>query len=693
MNSRKMIDFQTIFEHIREILPTMNFQRHGAQWRSPKNADGSTPKHARNDKTVIKQIGGIIVVAENGGWGCHRLPEFLKLHFSETELREIYATYSDKDKQNPPRQDIDYDAHANAAEFLANCHKHLGEDDIFCNYLEFRGLSVEKIYEKTNIGGYSGSDERLRGILGKMHVPQKEFARLNSCKSIVLPLFSRGILTGLAFRYVTEKQTPKCEKIRLSERYGGLCYQHGTPQPNIQSVCIVEGEFDAISANLIGSPNIHFVATCGHAHAESALKELRLIYPNADIFAAFDNDETGTRYVTEFQQIDETIADIRNAFAPSKDINEFLANGGDFQRVIEEIDARTTTPFAPITLSEIWNTAKTNDYATDFPIIENGEITNLILPTGVTIVAAPTGHGKSTILQNMALREAFSGSRIIYITVEESKENVLFYLFSAFCASRGVRIPTTKIRRREIDIFKECRELADEFDKLMKEHMIVSGYEDSVEKLISDIAKHAKRAHIDAIYVDYVQLLFSEAQNTRNELQIKATMKVLRTISDALHIRVIAAAQYNRSGAKFGEQSLTNLGEGGDIERAASMVISIFQISQIDEKDLESESFVKLIKNHTDVVYSQNGADACGVSLLAAKPEDFQGCVFVKVLKNRIGNIGASAVWNVDYSTRHVLARIKPKQTEITPMLNDNTCADEFAKIAANLSHFEADIY
>lgn len=679
-------NFQEIFENLPIILPSMDFQRHGAQWWSPRNADGSFPAHARKDKTVLKSIGGVIVAAENGGWGCHRLTAFLKLHFSEQQLREVFAKFSDK-KSTPIH--VFSEIQILAVEFLQAAKRQLTTDGEVAQYIGSRGFSVDEVFKKTNIGGYVGANEKLRTLLEKMHISPKEFERLNSCKSVVLPLFSRGVLTGVAFRYLIENRTPKCEKIRLSERYGGLCFQHASPQPDVTAVCVVEGEFDAISANLIRSPNPHFVATCGHANAENAVKEIRRIYPNADIFAAFDNDETGTSYVTEFQQVDNTIADIRAAFAPSKDINEFIAKGGDFQRILDEISVKTKTPFTPVTLSEIWNTARTDDFTTDFPIFENGVLANLILPMGVTIIAAPTGHGKSTILQNMALREASCGNHVLYLTIEESRENVLFYLFSAFCASRGVEIAALKIRRREVDIMAEYSELVREFDRILKSNLIIDNFENSAETLVTEIAKHTKHTHIDAVFIDYVQLLFSETPNTRNELQIKAIMKALRTISDTLHVRVVVAAQFNRSASQdFEKMTLYNIGEGGDIERAASLVISIFQLSQIEGREIESDTLSKLMKEHTERRYDAI-AYGCGMPIFVTEPKNLKGCVFVKILKNRIGIIGASAVWKIDFSTRYVLAKIRPKQTEIAPTPNADIPTNDFAKIAANFSHFD----
>ena len=644
-----MIDFQTIFEHVNEILPSMNFQRHGAQWWSPRNADGSVPRHSRNDKTIVKTIGGIVVAAENGGWGCHRLTEFLKLHLDETQLREIFAKFSSPQPQEISRQNIDYDAHATAAEFLTNCHKHLGEDDGFCNYLNFRGLPIEKIYEKTNIGGYSAKNSTAREQLQKLCQTPNELNRLNSCKSIVLPLFSRGILTGLAFRYIVENRTPKCEKIRLSERYGGLCFQHATPRPDITAVCLVEGEFDAISANLIGLNSIHFVATCGHANAENAIKELRLIYPDADIFAAFDNDETGTRYVTEFQQVDNTIADIRTAFAPSKDINEFLANGGNFQRITDEISAKTTTPFSKTpTFSEIFAQPEEKGIHTGFSVIHEKKADEITLFSGITIFAAPTGHGKSTFLQNIALRLAEQHYQILYITLEESRERVLRHMFSAFSRGDGTK-----------DVSK--------FDQILLEFLTVSNYENSVECLIADFEKTHRKTPFAAIFIDYLQLLDTDTKTGTRELAVKEIMRGLRTFADKFKIPVVAAAQFNRTASQdFEKMTLHNIGEGGDIERASSVVYSLFQLSKLNEIDILRE----IVNRHSEQIYrrlgltggfSQKDLAKFDVATIAKT----HGAIFIRCLKNRFGETDGESVVFSDFSARYCFPH---SQTESEPV-------------------------
>ena len=91
-----------------------------------------------------------------------------------------------------------------------------------------------------------------------------------------------------------------------------------------------------------------------------------------------------------------------------------------------------------------------------------------------------------------------------------------------------------------------------------------------------------KKIHIDAIVVDYVNLIKSTLGNNSYE-RIKYATEALRALSYTFSCPIITATQLNRSGYNVNNPGLDTIGESMGLAATADVIISIFQ----DEEDKE----------------------------------------------------------------------------------------------------------
>lgn len=98
------------------------------------------------------------------------------------------------------------------------------------------------------------------------------------------------------------------------------------------------------------------------------------------------------------------------------------------------------------------------------------------------------------------------------------------------------------------------------------------------ENLCTSIRKLADTGRLGGVFIDYVQYI-ELASGQRNYQRHEEISKICRMLKDAAvetGTPIILAAQFNRDVADPSTVSITNLGEGGDIERKAAYCLGFW---------------------------------------------------------------------------------------------------------------------
>lgn len=224
----------------------------------------------------------------------------------------------------------------------------------------------------------------------------------------------------------------------------------------------------------------------------------------------------------------------------------------------------------------------------------------LTIPSGaLTIVAAPTSHGKSTFLRNLALDVAkrYTEKSVLYFTFEESEEDVIAQLTNTYIGKR-LHAESRKHSQLEslVDYFKtgeasyiggaNAEITREEF--LRKEMEFSTQYLDSgrirtfykdydLETLVDAMEYAVENIPTRAIFIDYIQILRSTkfAKHTRTE-QLKEICISLKDFSVKYKLPIVLAAQLTREAKTPFRMDNTQMSESSDIEKAANTILCVW---------------------------------------------------------------------------------------------------------------------
>lgn len=221
-------------------------------------------------------------------------------------------------------------------------------------------------------------------------------------------------------------------------------------------------------------------------------------------------------------------------------------------------------------------------------LTELDKLTGGFQDSDLIIVAARPSMGKTalalSILRNMAIE--FKKS-IGFFSIEMASTQLIMRLISA-----EAKIDQQKVRTGRIND-REDQKIIDALGKLSNANIFI---DDSPMLTILEFRAKCRRLKvehdIDAVFVDYLQLLHSPGAESR-EREISNISMTLKQIAKELNIPVIALAQLNRSaetrttGKKSKIPMLSDLRESGSIEQDADVVIFVHRRERYGEEEYE----------------------------------------------------------------------------------------------------------
>lgn len=232
-------------------------------------------------------------------------------------------------------------------------------------------------------------------------------------------------------------------------------------------------------------------------------------------------------------------------------------------------------------------------------IIDGNE---LLIPGGaITVVAAPTNHGKTVALINMILNIAntYPDKKFIFFTYEERSNAILQYILNTY-VNESLNSSDRSNRRLIREYFKSGdtqywnKEKATQFiagaDKFFKTYIetgrIIVKYVDYNSSELSSAIEylHKETGNLGGVFVDYFQLLRLpqdryKSYGSRQE-ELKQICISLKDTSVETGLPLILAAQFNREVTNLERLHPTNIGEAGDIERIVNTLIGLWNMDK-----------------------------------------------------------------------------------------------------------------
>lgn len=239
----------------------------------------------------------------------------------------------------------------------------------------------------------------------------------------------------------------------------------------------------------------------------------------------------------------------------------------------------------------------------------NGE--PLRLQTGaLSVVAAPTGHGKTTFLLNLLLDAArkYSNCRHWFFSYEESPDLVTLKGLNIFCGEEyslnNLRTIRSYYPNDSFESFQDQKNFEaneKEFWALVEAGTIniIGTSEWKSDDLVQAIMKVAEN-DAGLIAIDYLQLIKPTSNRFIQRYdELKQICHDLVTVAIETGLPIVGAAQFNRNVTSTNKLIPQKLADASDIEKSANKVIGLWNGNKTDEEGLVVKPncmYIKVLK-------------------------------------------------------------------------------------------------
>jgi hypothetical protein len=224
----------------------------------------------------------------------------------------------------------------------------------------------------------------------------------------------------------------------------------------------------------------------------------------------------------------------------------------------------------------------------------NGDIEDFELPSGaITFICALPGHGKSTMLQNLALQVSCNGEEgsVLYFTFEEDKHSVVLQMMNKHMnfpfSANNMRSLTSFYRSGSNQMVKDTER--QKFELKRKEFLNqvyhpgklrVYGEDYDSKDLIEAIKYLSKNMKVKAVFIDYIQLLKKRGCKLQRNEELKEICVDLKNAAIFTGLPIVAAAQFNREARNPMDMCSQNIAEAADLERIANKIVCLWDCRQ-----------------------------------------------------------------------------------------------------------------
>ncbi|NBW58177.1 hypothetical protein EBR43_10455 [bacterium] len=298
-----------------------------------------------------------------------------------------------------------------------------------------------------------------------------------------------------------------------------------------------------------------------------------------------ENTETFLKEKAVYHTMMDVVDDInKNAVDTSKILNKFenacgitlAANTGldlfsDIEKVVADLNSNEKY------ISSKW---KWLDDKIGGGFLENGR--------AIYLFAGETNIGKSIFLGNVAINIANQGKTVLLVSLEMPE---LVYA-KRLCSSVS-KIPLSQLKIESETLKNQIMEHCVENPSskiIIKEFPPATISVNNLKAFIKKLTQ--KGIKIDAVVLDYVNLLYSSVGDTSYE-RIKICTEQLRALSYEFNCPIISATQLNRDGYEITDPGLKTISESMGLAMTGDVILSIWQEDTDKELGVIKMGFMK----------------------------------------------------------------------------------------------------
>jgi replicative DNA helicase len=199
------------------------------------------------------------------------------------------------------------------------------------------------------------------------------------------------------------------------------------------------------------------------------------------------------------------------------------------------------------------------------------------LRSGLTVLGARPGHGKSALALGVALHAAAHVGRVLLVSAEMAAPEL-----AARSLTRG-GVASDRVMAGRLDHVDLSR-LRAERDRQARLPLIVDDRPATLPGIRARARRMKANGGLTLVVVDYLQLVGSEGRHDRREREVAEVSRGLKVLAGELGVPVLALAQLSRQVEYRAEKRpmLADLRESGGLEADADLVLLLWRPALYD---------------------------------------------------------------------------------------------------------------
>ena len=187
------------------------------------------------------------------------------------------------------------------------------------------------------------------------------------------------------------------------------------------------------------------------------------------------------------------------------------------------------------------------------------------------VLAARPGMGKTSFLLNMLLRNAAEGRRVLFFSLEMSRQEIMYRVASILSGVPLTRIREGYMTEEEADSVRTALGVFASYDFRVVDDPAVG---------LDGVMVLSRLSSPDLVAIDYLQLVEPDSRLRMDRREVVTEVsRGLKFISRSLDVPVVAVAQLSRRPEERADRrpQLADIRESGQIEQDADLVVFLYR--------------------------------------------------------------------------------------------------------------------
>jgi len=187
-------------------------------------------------------------------------------------------------------------------------------------------------------------------------------------------------------------------------------------------------------------------------------------------------------------------------------------------------------------------------------------------------IAGRPSMGKTALLNCIASNMAQLGHKVAVFSAESNAQE---YTLRTMCTE--ARLDSMKLKRGRIEDWDLINTVVSRMSQW--QYWIDDTPSIDINSLVTKATHMVQDKGIECIFVDYIQKLTTAQRTSNRREQVTEFARALKQLSSVLNVPVVCACQLSRAVEQRHNKRplLSDLGESGDIEREADVVMGLFR--------------------------------------------------------------------------------------------------------------------